>query len=115
MPRHLETLSGAQADMSCLAGYLLEENEGPTERYAALRGLENPAHTHAPSKTALECGFSRLARPQCNQAQDLEKHLRARMSGIGRGIILRGHLDDIAANDVDACQTAEDALHLACG
>ena len=57
----------------------------------------------------------RHERAEHHQAQDLEQHLRAGMRGVGGGIVLRRDLDDVAADDVEALQAAQDFQHFARG
>jgi hypothetical protein len=47
------------------------------------------------------------------QAEDLEQHLRADHRGVGGGVVLRGDLDDVAADDVEALGAVQNGLGLA--
>ena len=52
-------------------------------------------------------------RAEHHQAQDLEQHLRAGMRRVGGRVILRRDLDDVAADDVEALEAAQQLQHLA--
>src|SRR3954454_11436638 len=47
-----------------------------------------------------------------HEAQDLEQELRTCLRGVRGCIVLRRHLDDIAANDVNSLEAAEQGLRL---
>ena len=52
-------------------------------------------------------------RAEHHQAQDLEQHLRPGVGGVGRGVVLRRDLDDVAADDIEPLEPAQDRLRLA--
>src|ERR1700730_6212623 len=52
-------------------------------------------------------------RAEGHQGEELEQHLRADHRGVGGRVVLRGDLDDIAADEVDAGEAAQDRLRLA--
>lgn len=51
-------------------------------------------------------------RTEDHQAQDLEEHLGAGMGCIGGRVVLRRHLDDVAADEIDALQPADQLQNL---
>ena len=50
-----------------------------------------------------------------DEGEDFEQHLRADHRGVGGGVVFRGHLDDVAADDVEALEAVQDRLGLARG
>jgi hypothetical protein len=50
-----------------------------------------------------------------DEGEDFEQHLRADHRGVGCGVVLRGDLDDVAADDVEALEAVQDRLGLARG
>src|SRR6266446_7163968 len=55
------------------------------------------------------------ARAEDHQGEELEEHLGADHCGVGGRVVLRGDLDDVAADEVDADEAAQDRLRLARG
>lgn len=43
----------------------------------------------------------------CHQSQFLEQYLRRQLAGVGGGIVLRGHLYDIRADDIESAQRTQ--------
>src|SRR5258705_12486420 len=62
-----------------------------------------------------EAGASTLfeMRAEGHQGEQLEQYLRTDHCGVAGRVVLRGDLDDIAADDVDASEAAQDRLRLA--
>ena len=52
-------------------------------------------------------------RAEDHQREELEQYLGADHCGVGGRVVLRGDLDDVAANEIEAGEAAQDRLRLA--